>query len=246
MEQIRLYEPFSEVILTSDYEHPLHSKRVLKYQGYNELLYLHPNRFTPNTAILQELGVKENEPYVVMRFVSWNATHDMGHAGISFENKRRAVESFSKFARVFISSESPLPDELKQYKLPTSPEKIHDVIAYASLIFGESATMVAEGAMLGVPGVYIDNTGRFYTRDIAQKYDLCFNYSESESDQLLAIEKGVDLLKHSASNEYKSKNRAQLLADKIDVTAFLMWVVLEYPKSIQQLRLNPDIQQQFK
>jgi hypothetical protein len=37
-----------------------------------------------------------------------------------------------------------------------------------------------------------------------------------------------------------------LLADKIDVTAFLMWVVLEYPKSIQQLRLNPDIQQQFK
>lgn len=246
MEQIRLYEPFSEVILTSDYEHPLHSKRVLKYQGYNELLYLHPNRFTPNAAILQELGVKENEPYVVMRFVSWNATHDMGHAGISFENKRRAVESFSKFARVFISSESPLPDELQQYRLPTLPEKIHDVIAYASLIFGESATMVAEGAMLGVPGVYIDNTGRFYTRDIAQKYDLCFNYSESESDQLLAIEKGVDLLKHSASNEYKSKNRAQLLADKIDVTAFLMWVVLEYPKSIQQLRLNPDIQQQFK
>ncbi|HRS68046.1 MAG TPA: hypothetical protein P5564_05505, partial [Paludibacteraceae bacterium] len=123
---------------------------------------------------------------------------------------------------------------------------IHDVIAYASLIFGESATMVAEGAMLGVPGVYIDNTGRLYTRDIAQKYNLCFNYSESESDQLLAIEKGVDVLKHNASQEYKRKNRAQLLADKIDVTAFLMWVVLEYPKSIQQLRLNPDIQQQFK
>ena len=246
MEQIRLYKPFSQVILTSDYEHPLHSKRVIKYQGYNELLYLHPNRFTPNAAMLQELGVKENEPYVVIRFVSWNATHDIGHAGISYENKLLAVESFSKYARVFISSESPLPKELQQYYLPTPPEKIHDVIAYASLVFGESATMVSEGAMLGVSGIYIDNSGRFYTRDIAKKYDLCFNYIESESDQLLAIEKGVDLLKHRASNEYKSKNRTQLITDKIDVTAFFVWFIENYPESARIMKENPDYQLRFK
>ena len=35
MEQIRLWEPFVSVILTSNYEHPLKSKKVYKYEGYN-------------------------------------------------------------------------------------------------------------------------------------------------------------------------------------------------------------------
>ena len=246
LEQIRLYKTFTKVILTSDYEHPLKSKRVIKYQGYNELLYLHPNRFTPNQTILQKLGVKEKEPYVVMRFVSWNATHDKGHTGISLENKLRAVESFSKYARVFISSESPLPKELLKYHLPTPPEKIHDVIAYASLVFGESATMVSEGAMLGVPGIYIDNSGRFYTRDIAKKYDLCFNYTESDDDQILAIQKGLELLKDNLSYEYRENKRIHMLADKIDVTAFFTWFIENYPESALIMKENPDYQYRFK
>ena len=218
MEQIRLWEPFVSVILTSNYEHPLQSKKVLKYEGYNELLYLHPNRFTPDKRVLDDLGLKEGDKYVIVRFVSWNATHDRGHKGISYENKISAIKRFSEFAKVLISSEAELPDELKKYKFPLSPEKMHDAMAFASLIFGESATMVTEGAVLGVPGVYLDNTGRFYTRDIQEKYGMCFNYTESEDDQIKAIEKGVDILSNNIDFTTAHK---KMMSEKIDITGWL-------------------------
>lgn len=218
MEQIKLWEKFVTVILTSDYEHPLKSKKVIKYQGYNELLYLHPNRFTPNKDVLKELGIKDGEKFVIVRFVSWNASHDRGHKGISFENKLSAIKQFSKYAKVFISSEGELPAELKPYKFPLKPTQMQDAMAFSSMIFGESATMVTEGVIMGVPGVYIDNTGRYYTRDIEEKYGLCFNYTESEADQLKAIAKGVEILQGGLpiAEGYK-----KMMAEKIDVTEWL-------------------------
>ena len=218
MEQIRLWEPFVSVILTSDYEHPLKSKKVLKYEGYNELLYLHPNRYTPDKNVLKDLGVRDGEKYVIVRFVSWNATHDRGHHGISLENKISAIKKFSEYARVFISSEAELPEELKKFKFPLTPERMHDAMAFSSMVFGESATMVTEGVMLGVPGVYLDNTGRYYTRDIETKYGMCFNYTESEEDQLKAIEKGIEIL--SKNIDFASAH-TKLMSDKIDVTGWL-------------------------
>lgn len=237
MEQIKIWEPFVSHILTSLYEHPLHSSKIIRYRGYNELLYLHPNHFQKDISIFKKLNIKKDKKYVVLRFVSWNATHDKGHKGISYENKCKAVEEFSKYARVYISSEKTLPKELEKYRMPLPAEDMHAVMANACLIFGESATMVAEGVMLGVPGVYIDNTGRLYTNDIEKKYGLCFNYTESEEDQLGAIEKGVELIKKCSKEVVISRHQA-LLNDTIDVTAFLVWFVENYPESVQQTREN--------
>lgn len=117
MEQVRLYEPFSDVILTGDYPHPRISDKEIHFAGYHELAYLHPNRFKPDDSILKELGVSRDEKYVIIRFVAWNATHDVGHKGIFFENKLKAVEEFSKYSKVFISSEAPLPEQLQKFSL---------------------------------------------------------------------------------------------------------------------------------
>ena len=220
-EQIRLYEPFTKAILTGDYEHPFISKKEIHYAGYHELAYLHPDRFTPDPAVLDELGVTKGEKYVLLRFVSWNATHDAGHKGMSYDNKLKAVSEFSKYAKVFISSEKALPEELMKYKLPTAPEKVHSVMAYASMIFGESATMVSEGVVLGVPGVYMDNTGRYYTNEQESRYGMCFNFSESEEDQERAIEKGIEILRDGVD----LSGHERLMADKIDVTAWLEHIV---------------------
>ena len=109
-EQLGLSLPFSDVLLTADYDNPLKfRKKNVSYAGYHELAYLHPNKFKPDRTVLKELGVSENEKYVIIRFVAWQATHDSGHKGMSLENKLRAVQEFGKHARVFISSESKLP-----------------------------------------------------------------------------------------------------------------------------------------
>lgn len=231
-EQINLYRPFTNAILTADYDHPLKSPLVIPYAGYHELAYLHPNRFKPDKEVLGELGVLENEKYVVMRFVSWRATHDSRNAGISIKNKIDSVGQFRKYAKVFISSEKPLPDDLKQFKIKIPAERIHDALAFANLYFGESGTMASESAVLGTPAVYLDNVGRKYT-DEEELYGLVFNYSDSDSDQKAAIKKGVEILKNKNIKKKMFKNREKLLNDKIDVTEFMVWFVEQFPDSIE-------------
>ncbi len=245
-EQLKIYKPFTDVILTGDYEHPDLGKNEIKYSGYHELAYLHPNYFTPNKNILKELEIDDDEKYVILRFVAWNASHDLGHKGISFENKIKAVNEFGKYARVFISAESELPDELKPYKMNILPNRMHDAMAFASLLYAESFTMPAECSVLGVPSIINHDTKSYYLYEEEKKYSLCFNYSESNKDQLLAIEKGLELLKIPNLKTQWQKKHQRMLADKIDVTAFLVWFVENYPESKKIMQKNPVYQYRFK
>jgi uncharacterized protein len=245
-EQIRLYLPFTKVVFTSEYEHPLKSKKIIRYAGYNELAYLHPKRFTPDTSILDELGIAQGGKYVILRFISWNATHDRGKSGITFENKLKTVEKFSKFASVFISSESELPAELQSYQIGIEPEKMHDAIACADLMFGESPTMAEEAAMLGTPAIYLSTLSTHYTAHLEKAYKLLYNFCETEFDQQRAIELGEDILQRASYREQLKSYRDIMLASKIDVTAMLVWFVENYPKSEEILRENPDFQYTFR
>lgn len=245
-EQIKLYEPFTEVILTSDYEHPLKSKKIIKYAGYHELAYLHPKYFIPNKNIFSELGLSENEKYVILRFISWNASHDIGHKGMSLENKLNAVREFEKYAKVYISSESELPSELKKYKIKLSPHKIHDALAFSQLLFGESTTMAEECAMLGVPSCIVYKHKTVYTQHLETKYNLLYNFSLSPADQINAIAKALELLTTPNIKEEWKKRTQQMLSEKIDVTAFMVWFIENYPESVHVMKQNPEYQYHFK
>jgi predicted glycosyltransferase len=81
---------------------------------------------------------------------------------------------------------------------------MHDAIAFASLLFGESSTMSEEAAMLGVPSIYLYNDSTLYTKHLENDYRLMYNYSESISDQQKAIQKGLELLnKPDLKNEWQ-------------------------------------------
>lgn len=222
-----MYRPFTDVVLSPQcYNGEIAANQRL-FNGYMELCYLHPNYFTPRPEVKERLGVGPDERYVILRFVSWAATHDVGHYGVSLENKRRAVEAFSKHARVFISSETELPEDLEQYRFSIEVDWMHDALAYADMFFGESATMASEAAMLGVPGIYLDNTGRGYTDELEEQYGMVYNFTESEQDQVRAIDKGVEVLSKGTTKEsYKASHQA-MIADKIDVTAYLIETVKE-------------------
>jgi hypothetical protein len=246
LEQIRLYKPFTRAILTGDYPHPLKSRKVVRFPGYHELAYLHFNRFTPDENVIKELGLHADEPFIIVRFVSWTASHDFWHLGISLANKIAAIDIFSTHSRVFISSELPLLPELEKYRFPLPPYRMHHAMAFASLIFGESATMASEGAMLGIPGIYLDNTGRLYTREQEEKYNLVFNYTEKYEDQQKAIEKGIELLHTDGLKKEWKKRRDKMLSEKIDVTSFLVWFIESYPDSHRIMKENPNYQYTFK
>jgi len=238
--------PFTDVVLTPSCFKKDLGKKQIRFNGYMELCYLHPNYFTPDSSTLNLLGVKKSEKYVIMRFVSWNASHDLGHSGLSLEMKRRAVKELSKYAKVFISSEGKLPEDLKKYQIKNPPERMHDALYYATLLYGESATMASECAVLGTPAIYLDNDGRGYTDEEEAKYNLVFNFSESLKDQKLSIKKGIELLrKPDVKKEWRNKSQKMIL-DKIDVTAFMVWFVENYPNSVKIMRKNPDYQYNFR
>lgn len=244
--ELLMYSPFSDVILNPSCFWKKFSDKQLFFQSYMELFYLHPNYFSPDKSILNDLNVLGNEKYVIIRFVSWQANHDMGHTGISIRNKIKAVNEFSKYAKVFITSEGPLSEEIEKYRIKISPEKIHHALAFASLLYGESATMASEAAVLGTPAIYIDNSGRGYTNEEELKYNLVFNYTESPADQENSILKGVELLKQANLKSICIQQRTKLLNDKIDGTSFLVWFIENYPQSEKLIRKNPEYQSNFK
>ncbi len=241
-----LYKPFSTHLLNPTCFKLDFGKKQLRYPGYHELAYLHPHWFQADRRILEELGVGEAEPFAIVRFVSWNASHDVGHKGISLENKIKAVKRFSQLARVFITSEKELPAELQPFQIKIPPHRIHHALYYCRLLFGESATMASECAVLGTPSIYLDNEGRGYTDEEEHEYGLVYNFSEGIADQERAIAKGIEILQQPVGKEIYQSRRRRLLAEKIDVTSFLVWLVENYPQSIDTLHGAPTIFDRFR
>lgn len=189
------------------------------YAGYHELAYLHPDRFTPDPAIPAKLGVLPQEPYFVVRFVSWDASHDLAEHGISLENKYRIVRLLERYGRVFISSEGTLPEDLQHYVPALPADKMHHLLAFAGLFIGESATMASECSVLGVQSVYIAKTSRGYIDEQRDRYDLVHIFTHEQQDA--AIETLQTLLDDTQTADAGRKAGDRLLADMIDVTGWL-------------------------
>jgi len=238
----KFYIPFATHIFTPDIFKFDLGKKQIRFKGYMELAYLHPKYFKSENNAHNILGIAKNDAYVIIRFVNWQANHDIGHNGISIENKIKAVSEFSKYAKVFITSEKELPSELEPYRIKIEPHHMHEIISSAEMLYGESATMASEAAVLGVPAIFIDDDGRCYTDEEEQRYGMVFNFTESESDVEKSIEKGLGILKSNL--DYKEK-RKKILKEKISFTDYLHWLVTNYPKSIDQLKEDTEFQNKF-
>jgi uncharacterized protein len=108
--------------------------------------------------------------------------------------------------------------------VPHHSSRIHDAMAYATLVYGESATMASEAAVLGTPAIYLDDEGRGYTDEQERKYGLVFNFSESLQDQERSVEKAAELLKRDDIKEIYNDKKLKLLQNTIDVTDYLIRV----------------------
>lgn len=220
--------PFADVICTpSCFKKDLGKKQV-RYNGYHELAYLHPNCFKPNPAVLSELGIKENDKYIIVRFVSWSASHDIGQRGFDLATKRKLVEEIGKYGRVFITSESPLPEEFKEYRISLPPEKLHDLLYYARMYIGEGGTIATEAAILGTPSILCGTWAQYCGNyeDLSYNYDLVSTYSEPA----LALTRALQLIRIEDAKQEWQKKRDKLLADKIDVTQFMVDFIENYPE----------------
>jgi predicted glycosyltransferase len=204
-----------------------------RYNGYHELAYLHPNYFQADPSVPRDVGLQPGERFTLVRFVGWGAGHDIGLSGLDRQRKIRAVNRFKAFGPVFISCEGELPAELEPFRLRLPVHKIHSLMAHASLIFGESATMASEGAVMGVPGIYIDPVGRGYTDEQEKEYGIVFNFTPQQQDE--AIDKGISILTQCPPNSPGKKWREigqRIIDEKIDVTGMIYNIAIKKTSSL--------------
>ena len=223
-----LTHPFADVVCTpSRFGRSLGAKQV-RYDGYHELAYLHPNRFDPTEVDLRTYGVDPDESYSVVRFVSWGAHHDVPHHGLSPAAKRALVGLLRERGEVYVTSEAPLPPEFRQHRLPVPPEALHHLLAGADLYVGDSGTVATEAALLGTPAVRTssyagspDDMSNF--RELQRRYGLLYSTAD-EDDALAAVRRFVN---DPETNSKWQRRRTRLLAEKVDVTEHMVSLVVD-------------------
>ena len=220
--QRRLWLPFVTRILTpKSYELDLGRKQI-RYPGYKELAYLHPRRFTPDPSAIDADGLRADEPFAFVRFVSWQATHDVGQGGFSREGRLCLVQQLSQYGRVLISSEGGVAPELEGYVLKAPPHLMHHLLYYASVCVSEGATVASESAVLGTPAVYMNSLRLGYLQEQQDRYGLVLNIHDRK-DEDGAIAAAVSVMQQAACRrpEWRVK-AAQLVQDHVDVTEYLV------------------------
>jgi len=195
-------------------------KNQIHYPGYHELAYLSPTYQKP----LPRLGAN-----ILLRFVGWGAGHDIGEVGLSNAQKIELVKLFEGHGNIMISSEGPLPEEIKGLACSFHPARMHTFMRTCKLVVGESATMASEAACLGIPAMFISNTGRGYTTEQDKKYDLIRHYRLDQWPEVIAT---LNTWLQTDCFEIWQQKRRAMLEDKMEVTAWLVDLVENYPDSL--------------
>lgn len=211
--------PDSEVVkVTNKYVVPLATKVItpetfgldygrkhIRIKGFFEDCYLSPSVFTPDETLLEKYGVQR--PYALFRFVGWYANHDVGNGGFTLEQKVKLVNEVEKYLKVYVSSEKPLPDELKHCQLSTPASLMHHVLAFADLYLGDSQTMATESALLGTPAIrsntFVGDNDMTNFKVLENKFGLMKNVALFDQVERTAI----DYAEHSKKEEWMEKKK---------------------------------------
>ncbi len=236
-----LYVPFTESIITPWVYKKDYGKQHVRFKGFMELCSLYPGRFHPTPAadLLAERKIQPG-PYVILRFVSWDASHDMGLSGLSLKEKYQLVKTLSLHANVLISSETVLPDDLKPHAFPLHPARMHDLLAGAELLVSESLTMSAEAAFLGTPVICI-SPAKAGTLDEEVRLGLIELYRTSAG----MLERALEVISDKGYKARFRKKTQDIVHNLCDVTALMVWLVEHYPASFHKLKEHPALLMNF-
>ena len=206
-------------------------RRLLRYDGCHELAYLRASQFQPDARILAELGVQPGERYAIVRFVDWQAGHDFGRRGLTRTQKTEAVKRLAKLGRVLVSSEAELPPSLEAYHFPLPARRMHDALAHAALLLGESSTMSLEAAVLGVPSVFIYPPVELGIVREHERRKIIHWHAPEDFDQ--AMDAAENILRTPRGDHWHGIAR-QFAADSIDVSEFIRSQVLVFAPPSEQ------------
>ena len=234
-----IYKPFSSLIITPTYFQKDFGKKHVKINTIFELGSLHSDIFKPNTLFLKKLNPSKKK-YALVRFVEWNATHDLNEKGFSSQLKEKIVNELSKDLKVFISSEGSLPENLEKYRLKISPEKIHDILFGAEVFIGDSGTMTVEAALLGTPSIMFSSTAKKLGNFISLRDEYSLLILCDQNSELLKLTKNL-VKNKNYKNVWRARSK-KFMNSKINFTEFLIWFFNDFDKNLDILLKKKNIE----
>jgi len=237
-------DPFASCVLMPDFcLHYRWEYKTFHYPSMHELAYVSPATFYPDKRRIEDL-IDLSRPYAILRLSSWGGYHDMGLMGLSTEIIARLIDLMRKSGNVYITSERQLEPAFEPYRIAVPPEDIHHALYYANMLVGDSLTMLAEAACMGTPTVlYSYFTGiQGYINDL-EKHGLLRGVKPPNAELLL---KTIgELLQQPNLKQVYRERRTKLLQEKIDLNAFMIWFVENYPNSRRELQRSRDVMKRF-
>ena len=220
--------------------------KKIGYNGYQKLAYLHPVRFKPDINVIRKY-FDPNRKIFLIRLVRFAAGHDieMKHSGITIPLLEKICLMLNPFGQVFISSEASIPAPLKKYSLKIDPKDIHHILAFADMFIADSQSMIVEAAMLGTPCIRFNSfVGKISVlEELEKKFKLAIGINVTQPEELIVqIKKNLD---NENIKKVYARRRQQMLAEKIDLTGFIVWLIDNYPRSLAKAKNNSQIQNEF-
>ena len=217
--------PIVDVIATPAPFQQDFGKKHICFNGFKELAYTHPTVFTPDPKILAIEGLEVDEPFSILRLVSWQASHDIQLSGIP--DVERVVETLAGHGRVIISSERPLPKYLHKFEMKGMAKNMLHLQAFAHLLFGESGSMATECTMLGTPAIFYNPARLGSIRIQEDVYGMLYTFNDTANDLDKALAKAVALLSDPDTQILWQEKRHSMLADTIDMNAYIIDLIAQ-------------------
>lgn len=212
---VNFSHPFSEAVFTPNCI-KRKTSRAVYYPGTHELAYLYDGIDSVTDV---------SDSYSIVRLVAFNGHHDTGHSGLSDEQMTRLVGLLECYGKVIITSEKELSVKWEKYRVAVSANKMHQLMASANIIVGDSQTMISEAATMGVPAFKCNSfAGALAVPNMLEKeFGLCRSYHPNQFDSMLeAIEVVLKLCKDSKKgNDGLKKFKSQ----KVNTSRLMVYFI---------------------
>ncbi|MDF1575701.1 MAG: DUF354 domain-containing protein [Bacteroidales bacterium] len=210
----------------ANYPHQFHHYHF-RLPVLKELAYLHPRLFQ----------AAKGSKGIFFRITRTDSIHHTRASGLDTEAVFQKMQELSRDHRVLLSSETNLPPPENKSIRVADPVRIHRELSGCKAFWGNSATMAAEAAVLGIPAVFVSAEKFAYITEL-EAYGLLFYFHPDELESSFS-QLDLVLAGDLPSGRFR-EGRKRLLSEKLDMTAFMSWFVEYLPESARILERDPE------
>lgn len=225
-----LSRPFADVVTSSHLDPENHGPRHRRYPGLKAQMILHPAHFRANIGIRKLYDI-HSERLFVARFSDYTAAHDAYAKGISSDARVEALGRLGKAGTLLLSREGQglrlFHRGRDEQGVAVPPEDFHHLLADADLYVGDSQSVTAEAAVLGVPALHLSSfSGRLFYLNYLEKRHLITSFNEGEERAFLRALDAL-LINIEVAGQAARRAAAELNTEDEDPAAWYLDLVEE-------------------